>query len=1297
MGWSLLLLLLVQSFVLALSTSIDIPNTAIESSSLQDYLCDDNATDKIPSNTVLQLSPDIIHYIYDGPMCTIENRKNITIKSRNSSIPAIVRCNSSSITQRGFGFYNISELMIKDVHFANCGGIIAEDRLRYSFAEYYSGFYGPNQQLVLVLNYCSDVHLDHVTFTDYRGYAIGGFNVFGHSILNNVHINHSYYTLDEIQSYFALFNTSFPTLEYSGSGAIFSYLDTGFPGLNGSRSSLVINDSSFTSGINSYPPHFNNLLINMLDIFRLVSPLPFTGAGGLTLNLGNLNFDIDITVSSSIISHNYGTLSGGALFAFVDTIGHSRIHVRNCVFNNNSVPEGGSGAGLVVGFIYIQSSLSSISSSLANNFSDVCVDSVQISNTNFSNHRAGVGAAIYIYGTPQDVADVTVSLERVTFTDNEAARGGDCIRAVNEQSISFTQRSLVLNMVDIHSIGTGSGYTGMEQTNTGTFSFDNLGSVFINGTNEHQSIFETGKNSAVKATRTNIFIKGSIVFKNNTAVYGAAINLESNSYFFISEPANVLFQNNLALQDGGAIASYSTTGGKCIIQFVSDSINRYITSLDELDTLDINVTFVNNTARSTGNSIFAAPLYNCAWFPESSVQIPSNQILKLYQELFKFSNSSIHEQVRSSPERPCLCDAKQDLFHCINDEKDQDLGETIIAEAFPGKTFTVFAASVDHLEQPVPSLIITRISTEGNVRFENGHISVATTTSDRDCFPLNYTLYYQEGVDVQLEVSLPTTTTIMNVHVRLLDCPYGFELDPEMGICDCISIYKEREFTCSIQSGLIQRTREVWIGRAYHLAGAPAACSMRCPRDYCLPADTEFVNLSRNGSLCRGQRDRELCGRCKEGFSLLFGTSVCRQCSNFWLFTIVLYALVGILLVIILFVLRMTVTTGTINGLIFYAQAVGINGDLLFHQTRLKFLVIFISVLNLDLGFPICFYDGMDFLAKTALQFVFPAYLWGIAISIIILSKFSPIVQKLTTHAVPVLNTLLFLSFTKLLRTVCTVFIGALLISENHSYLVWFYDGSIPYMTGRHLILGIVAIAVLLLFVCPYVIALLLAPWCLKSKRMGLLKPVIDAYLAPYKDKYLIWFGLKLLLITVMVTITILLLSPRPILTLHSQLILVIFFTVSLAYFRPYRSKAINVLNLFFLTNFCTLLGVSIYALSGADTINPSDDYQIIYLNTTVGLLVGSVFIIFWGIVLYHIWIATGKFNFMYYLKRCFRRQRRHVPSTEVSLYHQQGDSEHELEVQHDEGPRPRVFRGSRYRESLLEYLTETENGYIVA
>ena len=82
----------------------------------------------------------------------------------------------------------------------------------------------------------------------------------------------------------------------------------------------------------------------------------------------------------------------------------------------------------------------------------------------------------------------------------------------------------------------------------------------------------------------------------------------------------------------------------------------------------------------------------------------------------------------------------------------------------------------------------------------------------------------------------------------------------------------------------------------------------------------------------------------------------------------------------------------------------------------------FISLANLDLGIQTCFYNGMDDHAKMWLQLAFPFYLIFIATLIMITSRYSTIIQRLTARrALPVLATIFLLSYIKILCIVSSV------------------------------------------------------------------------------------------------------------------------------------------------------------------------------------------------------------------------------------------------------------------------------------
>ena len=189
--------------------------------------------------------------------------------------------------------------------------------------------------------------------------------------------------------------------------------------------------------------------------------------------------------------------------------------------------------------------------------------------------------------------------------------------------------------------------------------------------------------------------------------------------------------------------------------------------------------------------------------------------------------------------------------------------------------------------------------------------------------------------------------------------------------------------------------------------------------------DTKAVDLEDPDEQCAFNRSGILCGACQHNHSHVFGTSACRECSSMWaLLWVPVIALTGIALVVLLIVLNLTVSVGTINGLIFYANVVRANHATFFPpNTTNSFLSWFIVWINLDLGIEACFYNGLDAYVKTWLQFVFPLYIWFLVITIIVLSHYFTLAARLSgRNAVPVLATLFLLSYVKLLRIIITVF-----------------------------------------------------------------------------------------------------------------------------------------------------------------------------------------------------------------------------------------------------------------------------------
>ena len=149
------------------------------------------------------------------------------------------------------------------------------------------------------------------------------------------------------------------------------------------------------------------------------------------------------------------------------------------------------------------------------------------------------------------------------------------------------------------------------------------------------------------------------------------------------------------------------------------------------------------------------------------------------------------------------------------------------------------------------------------------------------------------------------------------------------------------------------------------------------------------VDVDNSDTQCNYNRSGVLCGECGHNLSLALGSSRCLQCSNSYLALLLPFSTTGIILVIFLFALKLTVSVGTIHGLIFYANVVQVNSVIFIPPGSTNPLTLFIAWLNLDLGIEMCFYEGMDAYGKTWLQFVFPIYVWALVAIIIVVSHYS--------------------------------------------------------------------------------------------------------------------------------------------------------------------------------------------------------------------------------------------------------------------------------------------------------------------
>ena len=450
------------------------------------------------------------------------------------------------------------------------------------------------------------------------------------------------------------------------------------------------------------------------------------------------------------------------------------------------------------------------------------------------------------------------------------------------------------------------------------------------------------------------------------------------------------------------------------------------------------------------------------------------------------------------------------------------------------------------------------------------------------------------------------------ITISFLPCPAGFTLTSEKPFkCDCNhNLHHLPTVKCHIQDQTITRSGLVWVGSD---GNETVITSQQCPLDYCKQEDIN-VTLDDPDSQCNYNHSGTLCGGCQADLSLVLGSNRCQHCSNAHIALLLPFAISGIVLVFFIKGIDLTISQGTLNCFIFYANVIKVNEHLLFPEKQTP-LTVFISWLNLDLGIETCLYNGLSAYVKVWLQFIFPLYIWSIAGLIIVLSRYSDRVAKVIgNNSVPVLATLFLLSYAKLLRTIISALSFSLLTGTDSSKAVWSADGNLNFFGAKHAPLFIAAVATLFILWLPYTLVLFLGQWLyrcnsqLVTRMLIKIKPFLDAHYGPMKSNHRYWYGALLLF-----RVTILLLSVL-IPANHTSIVV---FCITVCSFLLTYFTLIVYQNLI-IAMFAAILYANLGILTASHTFTSTalEDYHS-FLSSN--LLVGLAFTQFIGLVLFKI------------------------------------------------------------------------------
>ena len=1009
----------------------------------------------------------------------IKNSSNLVFqgKQNEDKNSVILRCNSSIAA--GLEFINVTNLMIEELGVIECSYCI---ETRYCTAV----------QMYQVTN----LSMTAVVISNTMGVGLRLTNLYGNSIINNTIVQYSRGNYGQNVALYCLQK---------------NYTD------ERSASNIEIYNSTIQHGYQKY--HYNH----------------HTNASGLYIHIEcNRTMNIilrELNVQSNIVE----SYSRGGNIA-IQYISFSKLWQTKIMIIRCTIARGYSsiGGGLYFNAFRVPGGWKDGANLRIS--SDSTVPILTINSTQFLENESVFGAGVYIRFRETEWPMVA----KVSFNDcrfsNQRLRQGDA----EHGGVAIHIRSFQLPVYVPHKRP----LLEIEFSNC-TFT-DNIPSkktVSQNGVLYIQGIdsatfsgceFVNNSCSGIIAIHSLLLMQTENKIHNNTGVRGGGMILCSKSTVFLRMNSTLIITENTASENGGGIYVESECNQDtphCFFQ-----VNNTDTSFN-----NTRVSLTDNHALA-GEALYGGMIDHCDIYMNVDQNYTDKSSKKIFNEIFHiepYGNSAIS----SNPSSICLCSNETyDNNTCLRNQ-------TVTTTIVPGSTITVYVMLFGQRYGTASGIVKANIECNHDQCRINKHQDIKETVRNTSqCTKLDYTIYSSSNSTngtLQLVVKGSSFEysrgqlkySAAKINLTIERCPLGSVLNPKTGTCNYLLSPPDSPvyITKWIES---KGDPPVWIGYKTPMTPLPNTKQIIyhefCPLDYCMEErhgvriKTTYKSFDQDVQ-CTKHRTGLLCGKCNQSYSLGFGSSQCLPgCHTAHRYLqylrviglVAVCAVAGILLVVLLTLLNLTVAEGTLNGLIFYANIVQVNLDLFFpSDTHARPWTAFIAWLNLDFGVTVCFYDGMDAYVKTWLQFIFPLYIWVLSGGIVYFSRKSRRISKLAgKNSVKVLATLFLLSFGKLIRTV----IAAGFFTNIKSYdgtiniSVWLLDANIHYLHGKHILLFVVSgvaavVALLYALLLTFIQCLRRAPNSRMCGWVQRLKPLLDAYTGPYKNKYHFWTGFLLL------------------------------------------------------------------------------------------------------------------------------------------------------------------------------------------
>ena len=612
------------------------------------------------------------------------------------------------------------------------------------------------------------------------------------------------------------------------------------------------------------------------------------------------------------------------------------------------------------------------------------------------------------------------------------------------------------------------------------------------------STFQDNIGTALYLSDVQCHPLGFIQFIHNAGKYGGGLAMYGSTDLF-ADQASVHFLDNLALYGGATYVALT----------LEDDQGQNICRSFIMENCKFVFSFENNKASSSGDNVY---------FEGNNFAICMENYLSYCFNITGYGNQTLG-----------FGSSATSIEAMFGDDG------TNVLTVFPGQNMIINSSVVDAfgIDSSCIATVFLQcydqvISCESSGQFIQLEGPTEITLSYSP-FASNIKLLAPENI-ADLQFNSPSLrfqckyTEQAVLYLNITSCPIGFAYNETACACQC-ALRGHSGFLCSVPQGMACVAKGYWLGivnEGNESIPVIAHCQYRychrnsnpCPESVGQDASSYVRVGSSENDQCDGDRGGIMCSACRDGASFSFEGILCLDESKCepWqpytlLFLVIAFQFILSYSIVIFISFQMIYGVGSLSGPLFYLAAIN-SLSLSYYQEyyQLKTLVSFFTsvfLLNMEVFGRLqwCFFSSLSSLENYAFHYLGPLIVGVVLISTVFIARKCPKLQQLLHVSPPqAICLLLLLSFWSISDT--SIRMLQIVSFPGVKNLRVAIQPGLPYFSGVHIPLAILAITLMVCFVVPSTLFLLLAPFISKKISLYRIQPLLDQFQSCYKDNF---------------------------------------------------------------------------------------------------------------------------------------------------------------------------------------------------